>query len=205
MTSNASNDIQSIFVTPLMSRTLPLCTPEFLERIRAYILEMERSERSVSASNAGGGWHSKGDFFDRKVPEVMQLRDAVLAASADMTRNILPPELQRARIDVVFYAGSWANVSRDGAYNKVHNHPGAVWSGVVYVDMGNPDPEPRDNACIEFVDPRPGNIHANKIQLRPSAGLLLMFPAWLHHYVNPYRGKGTRISIAFNVNVEVRP
>src|SRR5262245_18947704 len=106
-----STDIQSIFVTPLMSRELALCTPEFLQRLRAFILEMERSERTVTASNAGGGWHSKGDFFDRQQPEVMQLRDAVLAAPADMTRNIPPPQLQRARIDVVFYAGSWANVS----------------------------------------------------------------------------------------------
>jgi uncharacterized protein (TIGR02466 family) len=200
-----AQDIESIFVTPLMSRQLPIATPDFLQRLRGFILEMERSERGLAVSNAGGGWHSKGDFFERPVPEVVALRDAVLAASADMTRNVLSAELQRARIDAVFYGGSWANVSRDGAYNKVHNHPGAVWSGVVYIDMGDPEPEPKDNACIEFVDPRPANVHTNKIQIRPVPGLLLMFPAWLQHYVNPYKGKGTRISIAFNVNVEVRP
>jgi len=199
-----AEDIESIFVTPLMSRRLELATPDFLQRVRGFILEMERGERGIAMSNAGGGWHSKGDFFDRPDADVAALRDAVLAASADMTRHSLPAELQRARIDVAFFGGSWANVSRDGGYNKVHNHPGAVWSGVVYIDMGDPEPEPRDNACIEFVDPRPGNIHTNKLQIRPSAGQLLMFPAWLYHYVNPYKGKGTRISVAFNVNVEVR-
>lgn len=200
-----SLDIESIFVTPLMSRQLPLATPEFLGRLRGFILEMERHERSLNVSNAGGGFHSKGDFFDRPNADVAALRAAVLDAAADMTRYILPPELQRARIKVTFFGGSWANVSRDGAYNKVHNHPGAVWSGVVYVDMGDPTPEPKDNACIEFVDPRPGNIHASKLQLRPVPGLLLMFPAWLYHYVNPYHGSGTRISVAFNVTVEVQP
>ncbi len=80
-----------------------------------------------------------------------------------------------------------------------------VWSGVVYVDMGDPDAVPADNAYIAFVDPRPANIHATTLQIRPEAGLLLMFPAWLPHYVNPYKGKGTRISIAFNVTIEVQP
>jgi hypothetical protein len=32
---------------------------------------------------------------------------------------------------------------------------------------------------------------------------LMMFPAWLNHYVNPYHGDSERISIAFNLTVEI--
>jgi hypothetical protein len=30
-----------------------------------------------------------------------------------------------------------------------------------------------------------------------------MWPAWLNHFVNPFSGKGERISIAFNLDAEV--
>ena len=38
-----------------------------------------------------------------------------------------------------------------------------------------------------------------------SWGLLLMFPSWLNHFVNPFMGGGERISIAFNLDAEVIP
>jgi hypothetical protein len=80
-----------------------------------------------------------------------------------------------------------------------------VWSGCYYVTIGDPDPQPAHNGWIEFQDPRPANIHGHKEKVRPEPGLLLLFPAWLNHYVNPYRGRGERISIAFNFDVEVVP
>ena len=39
----------------------------------------------------------------------------------------------------------------------------------------------------------------------PKPGQVLLFPSWLHHYVNPFRGKGERISIAFNTTAEINP
>ena len=37
--------------------------------------------------------------------------------------------------------------------------------------------------------------------IRPKPGLLFLFPSWLMHQVRPYRGTGTRISIAFNLSL----
>jgi uncharacterized protein (TIGR02466 family) len=37
--------------------------------------------------------------------------------------------------------------------------------------------------------------------VRPKAGRLVMFPAWLLHQVRPYKGKAQRISIAFNLSL----
>ena len=69
---------------------------------------------------------------------------------------------------------------------------------------------------LEFMDPRgPGpamyaphlafgsaglSVGANET-IRPKAGRLVMFPAWLLHQVRPYRGKAERISIAFNLSL----
>jgi uncharacterized protein (TIGR02466 family) len=120
-----------------------------------------------------------------------------------MTASSIPPDLG-GEITCRFYGGCWANVLRDGGYNKIHNHAGAVWSGSYYVGVGEPDAEPQYNGWIEFQDPRPANIHGGKERIKPEPGLLLMFPSWLNHYVNPFHGKGERISIAFNLSAHVQ-
>lgn len=39
--------------------------------------------------------------------------------------------------------------------------------------------------------------HAN-IHLTPSTGLLVLFPCWMEHYVEPHESDEPRICIAFN-------
>jgi hypothetical protein len=36
------------------------------------------------------------------------------------------------------------------------------------------------------------------VQLRPEAGLVVLFPNWLEHYVEPHEGEAPRICVAFN-------
>jgi hypothetical protein len=45
----------------------------------------------------------------------------------------------------------------------------------------------------------PGNKFGQRVIFRPEAGMMVVFPSWLYHFVNPYFGDGERISIAFNV------
>ena len=195
--------IEQIFATPLLSRNLKIATPEFLDRLKAEILDMETKDRGVTVSNFGG-WHSKTDLFDHKSETIAALRDAAFGVAAEMTYQQVKNRFPACQVTVHLHGGSWANVSRSGDYNKVHNHPGAMWSGAFYVALGKRDKEPAGNGCIEFVDPRPGNQYAFKVVVDPRPGQLLMFPAWLYHYVNPFRGTGERISIAFNTTAEVK-
>jgi hypothetical protein len=37
----------------------------------------------------------------------------------------------------------------------------------------------------------------------PVAGMVLVFPNWLFHFVNPFQGIGERISISFNVSLRL--
>ena len=48
----------------------------------------------------------------------------------------------------------------------------------------------------------PGGLSTGVSELiRPEAGAMIVFPAWISHAVRPYHGDGTRISIAFNLSV----
>jgi len=193
-------ELRSCFATPLMTRRLASDRIDNA-RLRAIVLERERVHPGIVASNVGA-WHSTADLMDWDYPEIRALTEEFLRASRDMTAAALPAGLQ-GEIRVQFYGGCWANVLRDGGYNTIHNHPGAVWSGSYYVSVGVPTPEPRFNGWIEFQDPRPANIHGQKERICPEPGLLILFPSWLNHYVNPFRGDGERISIAFNVTTRV--
>lgn len=195
--------MQQIFPTFLLQRRLDAIKP-LNARLREIILEKEKLQTDgVDASNVGG-WHSSPDLMEWDYPEIKALVQAILETGAQLTREMMPDKFV-GDVQVKFYGGCWANLLRQGGYNRIHNHPGAVWSGCYYVCCGETVAEPLHNGWIEFQDPRPGNIHGGKERVEPEEGLLLIFPSWLNHFVNPFMGGGERISIAFNLDAKVYP
>jgi hypothetical protein len=101
---------------------------------------------------------------------------------------------------------AWATLCRAGAYHAPHSHPDSAWSGVYYVDPGADCPERPLSGVLEFLDPRagveavtaPGDPYGEPFRVRPQAGLLVVFPSWLYHWVHPYTGQIPRIAISFN-------
>jgi uncharacterized protein (TIGR02466 family) len=193
-------ELSELFPTVLLRRMMPDAKSKN-RRLRKIILQREKEDPGVTQSNVGG-WHSTADLWDWPNSEVRDLCDWVKRAAEEMTASVMPVQ-PGDEIRAEPYGGAWANVLRDGGYNKVHNHPGSVWSAVYYVASGDPYPDPPGNGAFEFMDPRPGNVYGGKEILTPVPGLLMMFPSWLYHYVNPHQGDSERISIAWNLNVEV--
>ena len=114
------------------------------------------------------------------------------------------PERFRGTISAV----GWASVCRTGNYNAPHIHPESAWSGVYYVDAGDPDDTMPFSSCLELLDPRsaaggvntPGDPFGHPVRIAPRAGLLVLFPSWLTHWVHPHSGRRERIAISFNVS-----
>jgi uncharacterized protein (TIGR02466 family) len=105
----------------------------------------------------------------------------------------------------VAITGCWANLNAPGAGHRVHNHPNNYLSGVYYVRTQ----EGADSIC--FLDPRPqtGIVrppvteltadNTEQVVITVKDGMLLMFPAWLQHGVDPNRSDRLRVSLGFNV------
>jgi uncharacterized protein (TIGR02466 family) len=205
-----AESIELSFATPIFKRVWPGSEP-VNAGLRRIVLAREADDHGVQRSNVGG-WHSKEDLLDWPHPEVDALKRWIGQAVRELTGFVLP-SVERP-MNVTMDAGAWANVCRDGAYNKIHNHPDCTWSGVYYVATGERarDSAP-ENGTIEFLDPRmgatavglPGNEALAKLRVDPVPGMMLLFPCWLYHYVNPFHGAGERISIAFNIRVQFRP
>jgi uncharacterized protein (TIGR02466 family) len=158
------------------------------------VLAMRAANPTPAGRTTRQGWNSKEmDVLER--PEFAPLRTAIRAACAsalgEMGQGSLPFVLQ-----------SWINLHDRGGFNFLHLHEGSLLSGSFYVQV------PAGSGDFVFRDPRPGVIHGNvkggvpnghgDIHLTPSAGLLVLFPWWMEHYVEPHESDVPRIAIAFN-------
>jgi uncharacterized protein (TIGR02466 family) len=201
----SSMEVMHVFPT-LFGRMKIKGAEEWNERLKHRILEHQTKTPSQDYANAGG-WHSPSDLLEAPWEEMRWLRSAISEALQGMVLATMQlPEVQGRTLkpNGAFNLSAWANVSRCGNYHRMHNHPGSAWSGCYYV-TGTPDPTSLAGA-LELYDPRPftemtdvpGNPYGQRLVIRPEAGLLIMFPGWLYHFVHPVTADEPRISIAFN-------
>ncbi len=192
----------TLFATPVLSFTLP--DAAVLNRTLIDEIAARRSgETGVQRSNRGG-WHSADDFFRREEPGHRLLAESLLEATRAATLRF---QGDAPLGSLVLEAEGWINLSHAGALNAPHAHPGWLWSGCYYAQVPELGGASATDGCIEFLDGRT-NLRVlsvvdmpflrTKAQVRPVAGLLLLFPAHLMHWVYPFGGAGERVSIAFN-------
>jgi len=202
-----AGNVSFAFPTPLYQRVVPDCDVVNQE-LKRIVLDHEQKTPSLGRSNVGG-WHSGDDVLTWPYPEIDFLKGCMSEAIGEITNMEMEGRLSQDH-DVNMDGGAWVNLCRNGGYNTIHNHPDSSWSGVYYVSTGERDPTASDKAgCIEFLDPRMGatSVGLNgpdalpKLMVNPVAGMVLVFPSWLYHCVNPFQGNGERISISFNVSL----
>ena len=186
--------------------------------------EKKIDSRGVMYSNLGG-WHSKPglegkyESFDILRENVQKCVDiyctstntTIMSNSASWVPNKeITPIAQKF----------WANVSSSGDTNILHNHVGALLSGVYYplgeikdkkasynyqdwslnyynkpfISPGNYTHSKGGGSLIFYGPPH----HDNTCHVYPTAGVLILFPSHLSHMVTPFKEDKTRISISFN-------
>jgi len=198
---------------PTLIGRMQVPDPEVMNQdLQTIILAEEAEYSSVGRSNIGG-WHSRPDFLIKPDP-------AVAALSAWLTwalRRMIDANPGASAFQGTLSASAWATVCRTGAYHAPHSHPDSAWSGVYYVDPGSDSPGHPLSGVLEFLDPRagveavtaPGDPYGEPFRVRPRAGLLVVFPSWLYHWVHPYMGETPRIAVSFNAGLapvaEVKP
>ena len=165
------------------------------------------ADKGVTKSNVGG-WHSRTDLFDWAGPAAQRVvQEAIKLANGHTATQRGAPAAPNWRV------AGWANVSGPGDSNMVHTHGAAYWSVVYYVRAGE-----GEGGHLLLHDPRmPAlRMHAPMLQfkgfgpegiarIQAVAGQIVLFPSWLSHSVEPWDGKGERISIALNLTAPLPP
>lgn len=182
---------------------------ELLNRqLREVILTEEKKSPGLVTSNAGG-WHSEKTLQDWDYPCIRTLLARITTlAQESVRRTIGLPDYPKEILDG-WTVQAWANVNRNGHFNKYHHHIRNLnlWSGVYYVDAGNDGRADFVGARIIFADQHRPELKDRpavtaRYAIMPQSGLMLLFPSSLGHRVEPYNGSRERITVAFNLRHE---
>lgn len=188
-----------LFSTPMLS-TAVSGTATLNAALTALLLEEAATVPSRLHSNVGG-WHSAQDLMRRDAPPFQALTGLMthhLQQGIQQVAGNLPERMEIS-------GQAWAMVMEDGHHGMPHHHGEAHFSCVYYVDAGDPPPADDPEAgSLVFMDPR-GAISAGPLllyppvhSLTPEAGMFIMFPGYLVHFVRSHRGPRPRISVAAN-------
>ena len=189
---------------PLLFLQRALPSPERanteLERL---ILARERERPDLTTA------YRDGNLFALDNPAVDWLRQCVHKTATDYCRR------SGMHYPVDWTLQGWANVNRLGDYHDPHNHPHAYLSGTYYLRVPASRATRRNRAdlrpgCITFYDPRVTNMgalrddpqSAPELTVSPEAGMILMWPAYLMHFVHPNLSEEPRISVSYNLMVK---
>ncbi len=197
MTTDAGR-VRALFATPVIIDELQ-DADALNAALGRTIAERRAADSGLKLSNRGG-WQSSHDFAAWSGEEGRAVIARALAlASAHAQRGDGGAPGWRVE--------AWANISGPGAFNMPHVHGGTYWAAVYYVRVGD-----GDGGQLVLHDPRmPAlRMHAPtlrfrnmgpelKAEIRPREGLLVLFPGWLSHSVEPWHGSGERISVAMNI------
>lgn len=182
-----------LFPTRIWQAPLRDRVPGVVELIRS-IEAMRIAQPQPAGRTNRHGWNSIAkDVLDGPDFALVDglVRQAIAWAFEEMGRSGLRFDLE-----------SWINIHEHGGFNFLHIHEGAYLSGCLYLRV------PAGSGSLVFRDPRPGAVHGSlkgpvangyrDISLKPEDGLLVLFPSWLEHFVEPHAGDRPRIVIAFN-------
>ncbi len=173
------------------------------------IIQRSKYESSENQSNAGG-WQSTKTLQNWKIEGVEQLLKMInVGVFMIMTECLGEEEADKLQNWTI---GAWANINSYGNYNMIHNHCGGFWSGVYYVEPGEESKDNPNSGIITFRSPTMAAISARNLgvpevmeriflpdySVKPTKGLMLIFPSWLDHFVHPYHGNRPRVSISWD-------
>jgi len=196
----SDDGIVSIWPTILLKRTLPDAQAANKELARV-IEDLDRKHRELTTD------YRSADLFTLEQPSLIWLRECVNITVRDYFKHL------GMDYDIRWSLHAWANVNRFGDYHDYHNHPHAYLSGTYYVRI------PTEREALETRnDVRPGRLtlydaraSANMSAIKgdpyiepeytvePHAGLILLWPAFVNHFVHPNLSKQPRLSVSFNV------
>lgn len=184
-----------VFPTRIWQAHLESLRPRFAQWV-SWVDAMRAARPSSAGRTNRNGWNSE-DMAVLEQPALAELHREIQQSCAQALAEMGQSERR-------FTLQSWINLHERGGFNFLHLHEGSLLSGSFYLQV------PRGSGALVFRDPRPGVIHGlikggvpnghADIQLQPSPGLLVLFPCWLEHYVEPHEDDAPRICIAFNAN-----
>lgn len=192
-----------------------LLADSLCDRLQALILSDPtlHAQRPHKPTRQGSQTH---ELFTNPLAEPLAELVASLRPQINAMIAAFDPEQRRALAypsgsDDLEFSG-WGVVLDRGGYQAPHGHPDSLFSGVVYLQV--PEPE-----CVPGQEHAPGSLcfygdgvradgaseeaagahRTATFSILPRRGDLILFPSYLWHGTVPFSMAGPRICLAFNV------
>jgi uncharacterized protein (TIGR02466 family) len=163
------------------------------DAIAKYAYELRALDSKGAGKPAEDGWQSDNItsspfHYENLMSKICEAMDEVVSQL-----NLPPVQLYN----------TWININPPKTYIDSHTHDNALFSGVYYIktpeNCGNIVFKRMDNARYFMpILSGPNSFLSTRSEVRGKEGLLLIFPAWLHHQVLLNNSKEDRISMSFN-------
>ncbi len=172
------------------------------DEIINYCYERKKIDEGMSFSNCGG-WHSSVDTI--------------------MNDNIITKTLGKGFRESIFTSIDhkhsanityWININPPKSYNTSHTHPDSHFSGVMWIKTPKDSGDLRLDSPHEFSGYGETTSYLKEVQentsaagsfiIEPQEGKMITFPAYLRHEVKINESDEDRISISYNIRMDIK-
>ena len=172
------------------------------EELLLYISSLKKIDPLGKKKSNIYGWHSN-DFNLNDVATknlITSLQPHINLSLKDMNWDLNKQEVKITNL--------WAIINHKGSFNQKHHHGNSDISAAYYVAASE------NCGDIVFYDPRPAPTYRHPISsspnilnasinsIKPEAGLLVLFPSYVEHSVNPNQSDDERVVISFNITLQ---
>jgi len=172
------------------------------DEIIKYCYERKKIDKGMSFSNCGG-WHSS--------PETI-MNDNIISRTLGigLKESLFQSLDHRPSVNITH----WININPPNSYNTSHTHPDSHFSGVMWIKI------PKDGGDIRFDSPHEfsgfteTSSYTKEVQeesgaagsfiITPEEGKMVTFPAYLRHEVKRNESDEDRISISYNIRIDMK-
>jgi len=167
-----------------------------------YIINLQKKDPVGLIKSNFKGWHSKDFNLKDEQPKIFV---EAIKKNINISLNDMDWDVTKQSVNI---KSMWAIINEQAAWNQKHHHSNSDLSAAYYVSAHE------NCGDIVFYDPRPApvykhpipkspnNLNATVNSIKPEAGMLVLFPSYLEHSVNPNMSDKKRIVISFNINLD---
>ena len=175
-----------------------------------YAYKQEKKNPIGAEKSNVGGWQSPNAKFFVNDPEFQPLFNWLSGKIKDYLEFV---DYDKKVPHDVEMKGIWFNINRRFNLNSYHWHPNSNLSGILYIKT------PKDCGNVFFQSPHEftefSTMHIQKqhfidkymawryMGIEPKEGSLIIFPSHLKHCVGANQSTEDRISLAFNMGINI--
>ena len=178
---------------------------DILEKINSYVDDLTKDENKASKLDAVGslaGQVNQEINFEKKFSEEFIIPTLIKAIKIYTFANT------QKKLSKYTFENIWVVRQFENEYNPVHYHSSHI-SGVGYLkvpeNLGETSQKSKlqnPNGKLEFIHGTKMFLSESNVKITPKVGDFYLFPHYMMHNVYPFKGKGERRSMSFNVSID---